>query len=401
MRCKVSKSKIKPFISFGKMPMANGFLKKKDFKKEFFYKLEAGFNKKNFLFQVNDHPKSPKIFNNYYPFFTNKSKYMVDHFKGYFTWINKQKKLNKKSKCIEIGSNDGTLLNNFKKNKINCLGFEPSKNVATYAKKRKLKVLNKFFCYKEVSKLNNYFKSTDLICAANVICHIPDLNDVIKSIDYLLKKDGIFVFEEPYLGSMFEKVSYDQIYDAHIYMFSAHSVKSIFNSNGFDLINVIPQKTHGGSMRYTIARRGAFKVKKNVLDILKKENRKKLNKIESCLKFKKDCYLSRKKFRNQIIRIKKSGFKIAGYAASAKSTTALNFCGINNNHLDYIADNTKEKIGKFTPGTHIPIVSIDYFRRNYPNVLILCSWNHKNEILNKEKKFLKKGGKWISHVKKI
>ncbi len=401
MRCKVSKSKIKPFISFGKMPMANGFLKKKDFKKEFFYKLEAGFNKKNFLFQVNDHPKSPKIFNNYYPFFTNKSKYMVDHFKKYFMWIKKQKKLNKNSKCIEVGSNDGTLLNNFKKNKINCLGFEPSKNVATYAKKRKLKVLNKFFCYKEVAKLKNYSKSTDLICAANVICHIPNLNDVIKSINYLLKKDGIFVFEEPYLGSMFEKVSYDQIYDAHIYMFSAHSVKSIFDTNGFDLINVVPQKTHGGSMRYTIARRGMFKINKNVSNILKKEKKKKLNKIESCLKFKKDCFLSRKKFRSKIIRIKKKGLKIAGYAASAKSTTALNFCGINHNHLDYIADNTREKIGKFTPGTHIPIVSIDYFRRNYPNVLLLCSWNHKKEILNKEKKFLKKGGKWISHVKKI
>ena len=154
-------------------------------------------------------------------------------------------------------------------------------------------------------------------------------------------------------------------------------------------------------MRYTLAHRGTFKISKNVTNILKKEKRKKLDKIESCLKFKRDCNLSRKKFRSEILKIKKRGLKIAGYAASAKSTTALNFCGINHNHLDYIADNTKEKIGKFTPGTHIPIVSIDYFRRNYPNVLLLCSWNHKNEILNKEKNFLKKGGKWISHVKKI
>ena len=401
MRCKVSKLKIKPFMSFGKMPMANGFLRKKNFKKEFYYKLEVGFNKKNFLFQVNDHPKSPKIFNNYYPFFTNKSKYMVNHFKEYFLWIKKQKKLDKKSKCIEVGSNDGTLLKNFKKNKINCLGFEPSRNVAMFAKKRGLNVKNKFFCFKEVSKLKQYYNKTDLICAANVICHIPDLNDVIKSINFLLKKDGIFVFEEPYLGSMFEKISYDQIYDAHIYMFSAHSVKSIFNSKGFELINITPQKTHGGSMRYTIARKNIFKINKNVSNILKSERKKRLNSIQSCLKFKKNCFLSKNNFRKKIINLKKKGLKIAGYAASAKSTTALNFCKINHKHLDYIADNTKEKIGKFTPGTHIPIVSIDYFRKNYPNVLLLCSWNHKNEILNKEKKFLKKGGKWISHVKKI
>ena len=187
----------------------------------------------------------------------------------------------------EVGSNDGTLLKNFKKNKINCLGFEPSRNVAMFAKKRGLNVKNKFFCFKEVSKLKQYYNKTDLICAANVICHIPDLNDVIKSINFLLKKDGIFVFEEPYLGSMFEKISYDQIYDAHIYMFSAHSVKSIFNSKGFELINITPQKTHGGSMRYTIARKNTFKINKNVSNILKSERKKRLNSIQSCLNLKK------------------------------------------------------------------------------------------------------------------
>ena len=388
-------------MSFGKMPMANGFLRKKDFGKEFFYNLEVGFNTENCLFQVNDHPKPPEIFNNYYPFFTNRSKVMVKHFQKYFNWIKKQKKLDKKSMCIEIGSNDGTLLKNFKKNRINCLGIEPSKNVATFAKKRKLKVLNKFFCFKEVSKLKRYQEKTDLICAANVICHIPDLNDVIKSLDFLLKKDGIFVFEEPYLGSMFDKVSYDQIYDAHIYMFSAHSVKKIFNAKGFELINITPQKTHGGSMRYTIARKDQYKIKKKAFDIIKSEKQRKLNKIISGLKFKKDCHFSRINFKKKIIDYKRKGFKIAGYAASAKSTTALNFCNINNKYIDYIADNTVEKINKFTPGTHIPIVSIDHFRKNYPDILLLCSWNHKNEILKKEKKFIKRVGKWISHVKKI
>ena len=111
--------------------------------------------------------------------------------------------------------------------------------------------------------------------------------------------------------------------------------------------------------------------------------------------------MSRTKFKNKITQLKQKGLKIAGYAASAKSTTTLNFCRLNKDYLDYIADNTKEKIGKFTPGTHIPIVSINHFRKNYPDVVVLNSWNHKKEILNKEKKFIKNGGKWISHVKKI
>ena len=398
MRCKVSGLKIKPFMSFGRMPMANGFLSKKNFKKEFFYKLQVGFNKKNYLFQVDDHPKSPSIFNNQYPFYTNKSLYMTEHFRKYFIWA-KKNFLKTKSKVIEIGSNDGTFLKNFKKHNFIHLGIEPSKNVANFAKKRGLKVLNKFFCYKEVVKLKKFKRNTDLICAANVICHIPNLNDVIKSIDTLLSDRGVFVFEEPYLGSMFKKTSYDQIYDAHIFMFSVHSVRSIFKNKGFDLIDAIPQKTHGGSMRYIIARKGARKIKNNIKVLLKKEKRQKLNKINSCLKFKKNCIKSRDNFRKKINKLQKEGKSICGYAASAKSTTALNFCKIDSKYIDFIADSTKEKIGKFTPGTHIPVVSIKYFRENYPDIAVLCSWNHKKEIQQKERGFKKAGGNWITHVK--
>ena len=152
MNCKFCKQKIKPFMSFGKMPMANGFLRKQDFKKEFFYKLEVGFCRKDFLFQVNDHPRSPHIFNNAYPFYTEKSLYMVNHFKKYFKWL-KAKFLKKNSKIIEIGSNDGTFLKYFKEANVDHLGIEPSANVAKYSKKKGVKVINKFFCYNEVVKL--------------------------------------------------------------------------------------------------------------------------------------------------------------------------------------------------------------------------------------------------------
>ncbi len=400
MKCKFSNKKIQPFMSFGKMPMANGFLSKKDFKKEFFYKLEVGFNKSNYLFQVNDHPRSPHIFNNNYPFYTNKSKIMSRHFKNYFNWINKNF-LKKGSKIIEIGSNDGTFLKNFKKKNYSHIGFEPSANVARYsARFNKVKVLNKFFNLKNSKKLKNFKNNTDLICAANVISHIPNLKDMIKGIDFLLSQRGVFVFEEPYLGSMFKKISYDQIYDAHIFIFSLHSVRSIFKEFNFDLIDAIPQTTHGGSMRYVIARRGVRLIKKRVDNLIKNEKKQKLHSIKSCYSFKKKCFISKKKFINRIMKFKRSGKSICGYAASAKSSTVLNFCKINNQHVKFIVDSTKEKIGKFTPGTHIPIVSVSYFRKNYPDVVILNSWNHKKEILKKEKKYIKQGGKFISHVEK-
>ncbi len=398
MLCKVCNKKIKPFLSFGKMPMANGFLSKKDFKNEFFYKLEVGFCKKDFLFQVNDHPKSPHIFNNHYPFYTNKSKFMTLHFKKYFDWSRKY--LKKDSKIIEIGSNDGTFLKNFKKANYTHLGIEPSKNVANFSKRiNKINVRNEFFSFKNSRKLNNFKSKTDLICAANVISHIPNLNDMIKGLNILLSKKGVFVFEEPYLGSMFKKISYDQIYDAHIFIFSLHSVSAIFKKFGFELIDALPQKTHGGSMRYIICRKGERKTSKNLQKLLRLELKLKLNKLSSCKNFKKACYKSRNKFRKQILSIKKNGKKIVGYAASAKSSTVLNFCKINNKHIEFIADSTKEKVGKFTPGTHIPVVSINHFRKTKSDYTILCSWNHRREIFKKEKFYTKKGGKWISHVK--
>ena len=125
-------------MSFGKMPMANGFLDKNDFKNEFFYNLEVGFSNEHFLFQVNEHPKSPKIFNNKYPFYTSKSNYMVNHFKNYFLWA-KKNYLKNSSKIIEIGSNDGTLLENFKNSNLVHCGFEPSENVANLSKKKRCK----------------------------------------------------------------------------------------------------------------------------------------------------------------------------------------------------------------------------------------------------------------------
>ena len=133
-----------------------------------------------------------------------------------------------------------------------------------------------------------------MICAANAICHIPNIKDTIKSIDYLLSEKGVFVFEEPYLGSMYNKTSYDQIYDEHIYMFSVSSIYKIFKLFDFDLINVIPQETHGGSMRYVIARKNSYKINSQVYKILKYEKLKNIDNIKGCIKFKKNCEESKK-----------------------------------------------------------------------------------------------------------
>ena len=384
-------------MSFGLMPIANGFLEKKNFKNEFLFKMEVGFSKDISLFQLNDHPKPKLMFNKNYPFFTSSSKNMVNHFKNYSKWIKKNYFKNPKN-VIEIGSNDGTFLKNFKNTKSNILGIEPSRNVALLANKRKINTINKFFNFKTANNLKKFKYKTDLICAANAICHIPNLKDLIKGIDILLSKKGIFVFEEPYLGSMYKKTSYDQIYDEHIFMFSITSVKKIFDLFNFELIDIQKQKTHGGSMRYVIARKGEYTIKKIVKSGLDYEKKTKIDSIKGCLNFKKKCEISKKRLKKKINSILKRGKNIAGYAATSKSTTILNYCGINNKHIDFICDTTPNKINTFAPGTHIPIVSINHFKKNIPDSTFLFAWNHKKEIFKKEKRILKKT-KWFAHVK--
>ena len=391
MKCKVTNNQIDPFMSFGKMPIANGFIEEKNFSKEFFFNMEVGFNQDLSLFQLNDHPEPNKMFNKDYPFFTGSSEYMKSHFKDYSKFVEKYLKSN--PKIIEIGSNDGTFLKNFDLQNCKIMGIEPSKSVADVAIKNNIPTLNDFFNIKNVKNLKEFLGQTDLICASNVICHIPDLKGLIGAVDLLLKKDGTFVFEEPYLGSMFEKVSYDQIYDEHIYMFSATSVSKIFNLFGFYLVDAIPQKTHGGSMRYVLRRKN--EKNNNLEKILKYEDKNKINKIESCLKFKRNCEISRDNIIKKIVSFKNSGKSICGYAATSKSTTILNYCNLGTNYIDYICDTTKEKIGKFSPGMHIPIKDMDYFKKNMKDCIYLFAWNHKEEIFKKEKNFK---GEWFSHV---
>jgi len=397
MKCKLTNKEIKPFMSFGKMPLANGFLNKEEFESEYFYKMEVGFSESLSLFQLNEHPKPQKMFNKKYPFFTGSSQFMKSHFKEYADWI-KKKFIKSNSKLVEIGSNDGTFLSNFKNYGIKYVGFEPSRNVAAQAMENNIKTINSFFNSDTTKNLKGYVHNTDIICASNVICHIPDLKNLILAVDNLLSKNGLFIFEEPYMGSMFNKISYDQIYDEHIFMFSITSVKKIFELYNFDLIDVLPQNTHGGSMRYVIARKKEHDIKENVTNGLFAESKNNLDKLDSCLVFKKNCEISKKKITNQLNKFKNDGKKICGYAATSKSTTILNYCNIGNNLIDFICDTTKEKIGKFSPGTHIPIVPVSHFHENPSDVAYLFAWNHREEIFAKEKDFTKNGGKWISHV---
>ncbi len=390
-KCKITGEKIPVLFNFGKMPIANDF--SRSVNKENFYEMKIAFNKNNGVFQLVDAPKPKKLFNKNYAFLSSTSNLMKEHFKKIANDI-KKKQVKRNFSIMEIGCNDGIFLQNFKS--CDHLGIEPSKNVYQISKSKKLNVLNSFFNLDLIKKkkLKNKF---DVIFAANVICHIPDILSLFKSVETTLKNEGIFIFEEPYLGSMLEKTSYDQIYDEHFYMFSANSIKSIIEGFNLKLVNAEKIPTHGGSMRYYVQKIQTKKISYNLKKILLYEKKIKITKINTIKNFVKNCNNSKKRIIKMIETLRNKKIKIFGYGATSKSTTILHFCKINYKMIAGIFDNTPTKIGKYFPGKKIKIIDYKNFKKIQPKYCFLFAWNHYNEIFKKEKK---NNIKWLCHIDK-
>jgi len=302
---------------------------------------------------------------------------------------------------VELGSNDGIMLKNFKEAGIKHLGIEPSSNVADVARAQGINTISKFFNEELANQIVEQYGHADLVLSANVMCHIPNINSVAAGISKILKPDGVLMFEDPYLGDMISKTSYDQIYDEHVFIFSATSVASAFGRHGLELIDLLPQKTHGGSMRYVLAPKGSRIVSASVAEIIANEKKQGLDKEETYEIFKNNCEKSKDDLVRLLKKLKSEGERVVGYAATSKSTTVMNYCGIGPDLIEFISDTTPIKQGKLTPGTHIPVRPHEVFASNPPKYALLFAWNHAAEIFEKEQNFKNSGGKWITFVPRV
>lgn len=302
---------------------------------------------------------------------------------------------------VEIGSNDGIMFRHFAQIGIRHLGIEPSANVAQVAIDNGLNTLCSFFDKDCAYKIVQEYGQADAFLGANIMCHIPYLHSVVEGIKILLKPNGIVIFEDPYLGDIIEKTTYDQIYDEHVFLFSVSSIRYFFEAHGMEVVDIEPQETHGGSMRYVIAHKGVRPISYRVFKQLEKEKELGLDSIETYKRFRENCELFRDSLMTLLNSIREQGKRIVGYAATSKSTTLINYCGITTDHIEFISDTTPIKQGKFSPGAHIPIRPHEEFVANYPDYALLFAYNHKEEIMAKGQKFMESGGKWIVYVPKV
>jgi len=400
--CRVSGTPLTKVLDFGMQPLGNGFLERRDFENEYFFPMEIGYSEVSMMFQLIEQPAPEKMFHDHYAFYSSSSSFMGKHFGHFADQVIRSGYLAEDDPfVVELGCNDGIMLKHFAAQNVRHLGIEPSLNVAQEANKYGVRTRSEFFSEELAEIIVREEGQADAFLAANVMCHIPDITGVVKGINKLLKPTGVVMFEDPYLGDVVAKTSYDQIYDEHVFLFSALSIQYLFGLQGMELIDVLPQKTHGGSMRYVLAHQGAYPVKEAVRQLLAKEKAQGLDRLATFKTFRVNVEKSRSDLLALLRAMKAQGKKVAGYAATSKSTTVLNYCGIGPDQIEYICDTTPLKQGKFSPGVHIPIVPYEEFKNNPPDYAVLLAWNHAEEIMTKEKDYVARGGKWIVHVPEV
>ena len=388
------KNKIIEFLDLGNQPLANSYIKKKDLtKKERKYRLIVCFNKLNKLVSIKKTFSSKDMFNNEYPYRSSTSQTMSLHLKRLAQKI----KRIKPNKILEIGSNDGCFIKNFDRKKT--IGVEPCSNVEKITKKQKYNTYPEFWSPKLAKKILKKHKKVNLIFSSNTISHIKNLDEVFKGINIVLDEKGMFILEDPSLLECLKKNTYDQFYNEHIYVFSYLSLQKALKKHNLEIFKIEKLKIHGGSNRYYIKKKtNKIKFHISVSHHKFKEIKYGLESLKTYIKFAKRIENSKKKLFSIFTKCKKNNKKIIGYGATAKSVTILNYCNINNSMINYFVDTTPDKQNKYTPGTKILIKKYSNLINDNVDYAFLEAWNFKKEIFKKEKKYIKKGGKFIIHT---
>ena len=391
--CRLCKSKkLFPMVDLGLTPLADLFVKKNQ-RKEARFPLSVSLCKNCFLVQLMYDVNDDLLFGNHYAFYTGGSPSSLVYFADYAKNVLKRFPKQAKRFTLEIASNDGTLLKHFKTAGCKTLGIDPAQNVAAYANEQKLETLPAFFNKENADKIKNNYGKAGVVIANNVIAHVVNPMQFIKNVKTLLDKDGIFIFECQYFPYLLFNNQFDNIYHEHRSFFSLHPLEYALKKQELKIIDIEEHDTQGGSIRvFATHKKNKIAVKKTLKEKIANEKLIGLTNIDTYKGFESRVNYIKVKLQSILIDLKKQGKQVAGYGASAKSGTLLNYCNIGTNHLKYIIDKTPYKIGLYTPGMHIPVVGKE---KSKPDYYLLLVWNYASGILQREHEFRKNGGKFI------
>ena len=387
---------MKKFLNLGYTPPADAFLAEELMNDpEVYFPLEVYICKDCGLIQLGYTVPPEILYQKDYPYDSSITQTGRKHFHSFARKVVQRYNLGPDDLAIDIGSNVGVLLAGFKEEGVRVLGVEPASNICELARKNGINTINDFLNEESVRKIIESEGKAKIITATNVFAHIDDLHTLMENIDNVMDEKGVFIIEAPYLLNLIDGLQYDTIYHEHLSYISAKPLNTLFDKYGMELIDIEEVTIHGGSLRYFVSRKGAYPVSNNVEKFVNLEIEKGVYEEESLNHFADLVWKNREELTWMLKSIKKEGKTIAGVSAPAKGMTLLNYCRIGPELLDFITEKSDLKIGKYTPGVHIPLMSDSELLKQMPDYALILAWNFADEIIENLDEYRKAGGKFI------
>ena len=354
------------------------------------------------LVQVDEDVPPASIFNESYAYFSSFSDSWLAHARAYADAMADRLHLGRESLVIEIASNDGYLLKNFAAKGIPVLGIEPSGSVAAAAEKIGVPTLVEFFGERVARRLHDEGRRPDLICSANVLAHVPDINDFVAGVAALLTGDAVYTVEFPHLLRLIEEVQFDTIYHEHYSYLSLLAVERIFATKGLRVFDVEELPTHGGSLRVFACRTGASHGDgPGLAKVRADEKTARLDRPEGYAGFSEKVEAVRDGLLSFLNNARAQGKHVAAYGAAAKGNTLLNYCGIGPTLIDFCVDRNPAKQNTLLRGSRIPVFDVEELRKRQPDFVLILPWNLKAEVIRQLGDLRAGGTRFVTAVPSI
>ena len=380
--CRFCGGALTEFVDLGMSPLCESYLSGDQLNTvEPFYPLAAYVCRRCFLVQLQEYVAPEHIFSEY-AYFSAFSRAWLDHARQYVAMITGRLGLGPKSRVIELGSNDGYLLQFFVERGIPVLGIDPAANIAKAAEQRGVPTFVKFFGVEAARELAGAGTQADLVIGNNVLAQVTNLNSFVEGVRVILKPHGVCTIEFPHLLKTMAGNQFDQIYHEHFSYFSVLTAEKIFSAYEMRIFEIEELWTHGGSLRIYACHAGdqTHPTEPSVAELVRRERDAGLDRIETYADFAAQVHATKRKLLSFLIEAKSRGKSLAGYGAPGKGNTLLNYCGIRTDFLDYTVDRNPYKQGKYLPGTHIAIFPPEKIAETKPDYVLILPWNLKDEI---------------------
>ncbi|MBI4678725.1 MAG: class I SAM-dependent methyltransferase [Elusimicrobia bacterium] len=402
MICRMCKSEdLRKFLDLGFMPPADEFLRREQLAyPSTYYPLEVMLCRSCGLSQLSYVVSPEVLYRHDYPYEASVTRTGQEHFARFASEVTKRFELGSGDLVLDIGSNVGVLLANFKVNGTRILGVDPAANIVRIAERNGVPTLNEFFSSHLAEKIRAEHGRVSVAAASNCFAHINDLDDLMRGLDSLLTPEGVFIIEAPHFLELVRDIEYDTIYHEHLSYISLKPLGPFFRKFGMEVFDIRKQRIHGGSFRVFAGRKGRHKVEASVSKCLKDEKAYGIHEEPVLRRFADAVRRNRRELLGMLLALKREGKRLVAVSAPAKGMTLLNYCRITRDILDFVTEKSALKIGRFTPGEHLPVLPDSELLRRKPDYALLLAWNFSEEIISNLREYRKRGGKFIIPIPK-